>query len=126
MPWVNRELVALFRENNLQIEMVLNYFPELLARYDITSPEFRNHVHYWDNERTDHFVHELLNFARSPFDMIGYDRNVRYSPRFSNNNNSDIQVVISSSSENGEYQISKINNILCLLGSFKIFQRIFS
>jgi E3 ubiquitin-protein ligase Topors len=101
MPWINRELVALFRDNRIQIDLVLNFFPELLTRHDITSPEFRNHMAYWDNERTDHFIHELLNYARSPFDMIGYDRNVRYSPRF-NTSNSDVQVVTLSSSENGE------------------------
>lgn len=29
----------------------------------------------------DHFCHELYNYANSPYDMIGYDRNVRYSSR---------------------------------------------
>lgn len=28
-----------------------------------------------------HFCHELYNYAHSPYDMIGYDRNVRYSTR---------------------------------------------
>jgi hypothetical protein len=29
-------------------------------------------------EKTQHFVHELLNFMRSPYDMIGFDEAVQY------------------------------------------------
>lgn len=32
-------------------------------------------------EHTSHFCHELYNFANSPYDMVGYDRNVHYSSR---------------------------------------------
>lgn len=30
-------------------------------------------------ENTVHFIHELYNFARSPYDLYGYDNNVQYS-----------------------------------------------
>ncbi|VVC44393.1 Hypothetical protein CINCED_3A005711 [Cinara cedri] len=30
-------------------------------------------------QHADHFLHELYNFANSPYDLVGYDRNVRYS-----------------------------------------------
>ena len=29
-------------------------------------------------QTTEHFVHELLSFAKAPFDMIAYDENVNY------------------------------------------------
>jgi hypothetical protein len=29
----------------------------------------------------DHFIHEFYNFARSPYDMIGFDENAVYSHR---------------------------------------------
>ena len=29
-------------------------------------------------QTTEHFVHELLSFAKAPFDMIAYDGNVSY------------------------------------------------
>lgn len=32
-------------------------------------------------QHTVHFCHELYNFANSPYDMHGYDRNVRYTTR---------------------------------------------
>lgn len=72
MPWINRELIALCRGNPSQVTLILEDFPNLLMSHDITSPSFRERVSYWGRARTVHFVHELLNFARSPFDMIGY------------------------------------------------------
>lgn len=93
MPWINRELIALCRGNPSQVTLILEDFPNLLMSHDITSPSFRERVSYWGRARTVHFVHELLNFARSPFDMIGYDRCVQYDPYYNNN-----VVVLSSSS----------------------------
>uniref|UniRef100_A0A1Q3F7C9 RING-type E3 ubiquitin transferase n=1 Tax=Culex tarsalis TaxID=7177 RepID=A0A1Q3F7C9_CULTA len=94
MPWINRELIALCRGNPSQVTLILEDFPNLLMSHDITSPAFRERVSYWGRARTIHFVHELLNFARSPYDMIGYDRCVQYDPYYNNNN----VVVLSSSS----------------------------
>lgn len=93
MPWINRELIALCRGNPSQVTLILEDFPNLLMSHDITSPAFRERVSYWGRARTVHFVHELLNFARSPYDMIGYDRCVQYDPYYNNN-----VVVLSSSS----------------------------
>lgn len=93
MPWINRELIALCRGNPSQVTLILEDFPNLLMTHDITSPAFRERVSYWGRARTVHFVHELLNFARSPYDMIGYDRCVQYDPYYNNN-----VVVLSSSS----------------------------
>lgn len=30
--------------------------------------------------KTDHFVHEFYQFAISPYDMLGYDSQARYTP----------------------------------------------
>lgn len=93
MPWINRELVALCRNNPAQVSIIIEDFPNLLMTHDITSPAFRERVCYWGRARTAHFIHELLNFARSPYDIIGYDRSVQYDPYYNNN-----VVVLSSSS----------------------------
>ncbi|KXJ84531.1 E3 ubiquitin-protein ligase Topors [Aedes albopictus] len=93
MPWINRELVALCRNNPAQVSLIMEDFPNLLMSHDITSPAFRERVSYWGRVRTAHFIHELLNFARSPYDIIGYDRSVQYDPYYNNN-----VVVLSSSS----------------------------
>lgn len=48
----------------------------------MTSRAFRQHIQPFFTRHTSHFIHELINFARSPFDIIGYDRNVQYRPHF--------------------------------------------
>ena len=46
--------------------------------YPISSPELRDLLLPYLGTRTEHFQHELYNFARTPFDLTGYDRNVTY------------------------------------------------
>ncbi|XP_053684280.1 E3 ubiquitin-protein ligase Topors-like [Sabethes cyaneus] len=96
MPWINRELIALCRGNPSQITLIMEDFPNLLMTHDITSTTFRERVSYWGRSRTVHFIHELLNFARSPYDMIGYDRSVQYDPYYNS-----VVVLSSSSSSSG-------------------------
>lgn len=55
---------------------------DLLTIYNIDSYEFRIYMQPHLREKTDHFVHELMNFAKSPYDLLGYDRNVEYQPQF--------------------------------------------
>lgn len=111
MPWINRELVVLLRNNQFQIQVVMNYLPELLSLHDIQSTQFRAYFHTFLGHRTDHFIHELLNFSRSPYDMIGYDRHVRYAPYYrpetrnrQTATNEGEEVVISSDNESNSPQ----------------------
>lgn len=55
---------------------------EQLLIHHICSRTFRNLLHEYLDIKTDHFVHEFYSFMRSPFDMIGYDRNVIYTNRW--------------------------------------------
>lgn len=52
---------------------------DILITHDITSVEFRRVMEPYFREHTVHFVHEFYNFARSPYDLYGYDNNVQYS-----------------------------------------------
>ena len=49
--------------------------------YPIASPELRDLLRPYLGTRTDHFQHKLHNFARRPFDLTGYNRNVTNSAR---------------------------------------------
>ena len=40
--------------------------------------EFAGHLTPFLHEKTAHFVHELATYARCPYDMIAYDRKVKY------------------------------------------------
>lgn len=114
MPWINRELVVLLCENSYQIQVIMDYLQELFTQYDITSSQFRAYFATFMGSRTDHFIHELLNFAKSPYDMMGYDRNVRYAPyyrpelrtrRTVNNDNEEV-VILSDNESNSPEDLS--------------------
>ena len=40
------------------------------------SEEFVTHLQPFLHDKTEHFIHELASFAKSPLDMIAYDAKV--------------------------------------------------
>ncbi|XP_056634328.1 E3 ubiquitin-protein ligase Topors-like [Diorhabda sublineata] len=81
VPWLNRELNALLYENTQLVMRLVDVILDHLLRYHICSRTFRNLLYEYLDNKTDHFIHEFYNFMRSPFDMIGYDRQVIYTER---------------------------------------------
>ena len=78
IPWLNRELnVLLSREEN-HTQFVLELIVDLIKRFEINSEEFREHIQPFMGRRTDLFIHEFYSFARSPYDMVAYDRHAIY------------------------------------------------
>lgn len=97
MPWLNREIISLaMTSTQYTIGQLLRAIDNLIQQYDMTSRQFRRRVHDYVPENTEHFIHELVNFARSPYDMVGYDRNVMYQPVFNDNINNVVVHVYSS------------------------------
>jgi len=81
IPWLNRELQVLLNDESSHIAYLLSVIMDALTQYDIRSSQFRNIVRPFINVHTDHFAHELLNFAQTNFDLFGYDQYVTYTPR---------------------------------------------
>lgn len=81
IPWLNRELQVLLNNEPTHIAYVLSVIMDALTQYDIRTSEFRNMVRPFFAIHTEHFSHELLNFARTNFDLYGYDQSVTYMPR---------------------------------------------
>ncbi|KAG4073475.1 hypothetical protein HA402_000699 [Bradysia odoriphaga] len=82
MGWLNREIIYLLNSAVHYNSFVLQTIEERIAQHDMTSRAFRQHIQPFFTRHTSHFLHELINFARSPYDIIGYDRNVQYRPHF--------------------------------------------
>lgn len=80
IPWLNRELQVLLNNNSPHVAYVLRIITDALTRYYIRSLEFRNLIRPYFGIHTEHFTHELANFARTSFDMVGYDQSVIYLP----------------------------------------------
>ena len=54
---------------------------EWIKNYSIGSQELTSQLLLYLGTNTEHFQHELLHFARSPYDIVGYDSNVNYDRR---------------------------------------------
>lgn len=99
MPWINRDIVCLLRETQHDVTTVLESINSALTIMNILSPAFRRRLQPYLGTKTAHFIHELNNFARSPYDMIGYDRAVQYSPQ---SNNEEIIIEFTSSDDSSD------------------------
>ena len=62
-----------------QVPYVLQLILDLIQRFNIRSPEFHEQIVPYTGTRTNHFQHEFYNYARSTYDMIGYDRHAMYT-----------------------------------------------
>lgn len=100
MPWLHRELLCLGGDQpqTHPISYLVQRIENLIQTYDMTSFDFQSRIRALVPNHTDHFIHELINYARSPYDLIGYDRYVTYLPRFESDTN---DIVTLSSSEEG-------------------------
>ena len=101
VPWLNRELNALLEGSEHQSAYVTTKILQLIERFDIGSPEFHEKLLPYLSNRTDHFQHEFYHFARSVYDMIGYDRNATYTE----NNQLATELVSSENSDGDDVQV---------------------
>ncbi|XP_055838519.1 E3 ubiquitin-protein ligase Topors-like [Episyrphus balteatus] len=107
IQWINRDIVCLLRNTDHDVNSVMEQINTWLLTVNILSPEFRRRLQPFLGTKTAHFIHELNNFARSPYDMIGYDRVVQYS----SNSAEEIVIEFSSTSSAGS-DVESVYNIL--------------
>jgi len=69
-----------FIENmNVNDEFITSLVMRSVTSYEIRDALMEGMLRPYLGDYTVHFCHELYNYANSPYDLIGYDRNVRYS-----------------------------------------------
>ena len=96
VPWLNRELNVLLVSHENRLSYVLELILRLITQHHIRSRAFREALQPYTGPNTEHFLHEFFQFARSPYDMYGFDENADYEPR---NNLQHEEVAVSESSE---------------------------
>ncbi|TRY74517.1 hypothetical protein TCAL_00750 [Tigriopus californicus] len=79
VPWLNRELNVVMERHPQQIAHVLQLILDSIQQHEIESQEFHDVILPYCGAHTEHFQHEFHHFARSSYDMVGYDRNASYS-----------------------------------------------
>ncbi|XP_023160345.2 E3 ubiquitin-protein ligase Topors, partial [Drosophila hydei] len=109
MPWINRDIVCLLRNLPQNVSEVMQLMHDILPMINITTRTFRRRLSPFLGDRTNHFIHELFNFARSPYDMVGYDRVVQYSARVAEEVEVDLLDLVSNNNEGSVSTVSDAN-----------------
>ncbi|XP_035699848.1 E3 ubiquitin-protein ligase Topors-like [Branchiostoma floridae] len=82
VPWLSRELEALVASRDI-VDFLLQLIVTVIQQVDLGSSTIKHTLEPYLLHRTDHFLHEFTTFAKYPFDMAAFDRNVIYeSPIF--------------------------------------------
>ncbi|XP_014671645.1 PREDICTED: E3 ubiquitin-protein ligase Topors-like [Priapulus caudatus] len=78
VPWLNRELNLLLAPSVARATYVLELVLSLLLRHEVLSGRMHERLYPHLRRNTRRFLWELHNFARSPHDMVAYDRAATY------------------------------------------------
>ncbi|KAL1923408.1 uncharacterized protein VTP21DRAFT_8388 [Calcarisporiella thermophila] len=77
VPWIRRDLQAILEEENAEI--VREYVIAVLKTHDLRTESALELLRPFLEPYTEHFVHELVAFARSPLEIRAYDITVQYN-----------------------------------------------
>ncbi|KAK7910044.1 hypothetical protein WMY93_014728 [Mugilogobius chulae] len=80
-PWIRRELAVLYGSHDSLITIVQRIIMARIARHGLENLSIiEDELRPFLLARTDHFLHELVSFARSPLTMEHYDAQAVYEP----------------------------------------------
>ena len=71
-PWIDRDLLILIGQDN--VELISSYIIALLMNIDIRSEEAIKSLESFLGSKTQHFIHELIAFASSPWNKSTFDQ----------------------------------------------------
>ncbi|XP_038048527.1 E3 ubiquitin-protein ligase Topors-like [Patiria miniata] len=77
VPWLRRELGILFTGED-HVTFMTQYILSLIPNVHMQTEEFHEHLRPFLYGQTEHFIHEFVSFARSPYDMNTYDQIAQY------------------------------------------------
>ncbi|XP_055455089.1 E3 ubiquitin-protein ligase Topors [Psammomys obesus] len=101
VPWLKRELTVLFGTHGSLVNIVQHIIMSNVTRYDLESQAFVSDLRPFLLNRTEHFIHEFISFARSPFNMAAFDQHANYDcpPSSEEGSHSDSSVITISPDE---------------------------
>lgn len=78
VPWLKRELSVLYGAHGSLVNIVQHIIMSRITRYDLGDEAIKEELQPFLRGRTEHFLHEFINFAKSPFNMEAYDQRAVY------------------------------------------------
>jgi len=78
VPWLLRDLNVLLGNDDDGIRFVMSMILNIVSKISMEEEEFEKQLKPFLFNETKHFITELISFARSPYDIRGYDDNVVY------------------------------------------------
>uniref|UniRef100_UPI0037E8BD15 topoisomerase I binding, arginine/serine-rich a n=1 Tax=Semicossyphus pulcher TaxID=241346 RepID=UPI0037E8BD15 len=104
VPWLKRELIVLYGAHGSLVNIVQHIIMSRITRYDMEDGAIQEELRPFLQGRTEHFLHEFINFARSPFNMEAYDQHAVYDcPAPSSNEDSSSNSSVIAISEDEEH-----------------------
>lgn len=105
IPWLKRELTVLYGGHGSLVNIVQHIVMSQITRCDMDDHAIEEELRPFLQGRAEHFLHEFITFAKSPFDMQAYDRHAVYDcPGPSNEDSSTNSSVIAISEDEDEEQ----------------------
>ncbi|XP_042303601.1 E3 ubiquitin-protein ligase Topors-like [Sceloporus undulatus] len=102
VPWLKRELTVLFGAHGSLVNIVQHIIMSNVTRYDLESQAFADELKPFLLHRTEHFLHEFINFARCPFNIEAYDQHANYdcpAPSYEEGSRSESSIITISPDE---------------------------
>lgn len=101
VPWLKRELTVLYGTHGSFANILQHIIMTLITRHNLDDHAVLHELRPFLLSHTEHFLHEFLSFAQSPFNMEAYDQHAVYDlPSPSNESSiSDTSVIAISESE---------------------------
>ncbi|KAK5865572.1 hypothetical protein PBY51_019835 [Eleginops maclovinus] len=106
IPWLKRELIVLYGAHGSLVNIVQHIIMSRITRYDMEDGAILEELRPFLQGRTDHFIHEFISFAKSPFNMEAYDQHAAYDcPAPSSNEDGSSNSSVIAISEDEEHLI---------------------
>lgn len=78
VPWLKRELTVLYGAHGSLVNIVQHIVMSRITRFDVEDGAMLEELRPFLQGCTEHFLHEFISFAKSPFNMAAYDQHAVY------------------------------------------------